>query len=861
MPRAGKGKPAGNGSGAVDSTGSSIVPEPVGLKALDNADNKTQKAKGKSKDKKAAKKQRKARTTFLGLIRDILFSALLIYSLFVCSPNQPITPDSHPICRALSTTQHRLVEPYILTPLRPALEHPAIAPYVKKVEPYRQKVITTGEVVINQTRTQWIRYVIPQWNKRVVPQWNERVVPELQKLEAKVEPYRAQVEREYHRAVAPRVRLVQYNLERWYQTSQPYINLAAQKAQTGYQTAKPYAIPVLQQFQQLMLQLYALFQEQRRKFVDPHLVTMWEKVTELSSGQAQQVKTQVYSAVSGAKELKSSLTSEAASSASSASATVSSASVSAQSIVSSVVAPEATAAKVATPLASVPASVVEAEVPATISSATSAWSDASESATETLSSASSVISSQAKGVSSSVSSVSSIVSEHGKDASSSVSSASSVVSTHAQDASSSVSSFLNEATSTVESVVAEVTGPSSSSSVVPPQPTSAPGGEDLDLNEFIEILGDIDAEEVESAPEETESEDIFASPTPSETAEDKEKKRAAVAEKRKDIMARHAKWEQELEGLIKEKRKALRKALVAVRKTAVGELKESKEINGEVEALVAEAEKFLKGADGYLKTLKKEERSVQDKERLWGKVLDRVEKKFEERIEKLSSLVNEWHGTVQYRELQEVNDVAEAVKDFAESAQANIGMDYAWLDDVDYHDWVRYHDLVRASENFTEQAYMIQNGSHPSPPVNPVSAALNDLEAEIKDIVTGFQTRLRGLKRSGARAFGGESDGADADAPTTPQSPTEGASILPVPDAEKKGAAIADGVPPVPVIGRSKGEVLEALGRVEAQEQTQPDVPGVSDSQETTPEEVVEQLVQDVEASESPAVTMGHGEL
>lgn len=850
LSRVAKGKSPANGAAAVDATGSSSVTQPVGLdQSDDGSGDKSQKSKSKSKNKKAAKKQRKARNSFFALIRDILFGVLLIYSLFVCSPDKPVTPDSHPICRALSASHHRIVEPYILTPLRPVLDHPSVAPYVQRVEPYRQKVITTGEFVIDQTRTQWIRRVIPQWNQRVVPQWNKFVVPELKKLEAKVEPYRSQLEREYHRAVAPRVRLAQYNLERWYRLSQPYITLAAQKAQTGYQVAKPYAIPALQRSRQVLLRVLAFLQEQRRQFVDPHVITLLGKVTELSTGKAQQIKSQVYTAVSSAREASSSLssrvqtasssareaessvTSKAATVASSASETLSSVASAAQSTASSLVSGVSAEFGVDTPLASPPATIVEAEVPSSYSSdpSTSSWSSAAESATETLSSVSSVIA------------------------------------THAEDASSSVASLVKEATSTVESLVAEVTGPSKTPSFVAPQPTSAPGGDDFELNEFIDILGDLDSDE----PEPFDTDDILDSmPTPSETAEEKEARRKRTAEKRRDITSRHAKWEEELEALIKAKKKELRKSLVALRKAAVTELKESKEIQGEVEGLVEEAEKFLKGADGYLKTLKKEDRSVQDKERLWGKVLDRVEKRFEERIDKVVGLVNEWHGTVQYREMQEVNDVAEAVKDLAERAQADIGMDYAWLDDVDYTDWVRYHDLMRASENFTQQALMIQNGTHPSPPINPVLPALNDLEAEIKDIVTGFQTRVRGLKRSGHRAFGGSNDEEDADnqdsedksdAPTTPQSPIPDASILPVPDPEKDTATGAA----LPVIGRSKEEVIDALGRAEEalKSQGQASSSTKTASQGVTPEEAVESLVQDVEAEAEKAAPSAHQEL
>lgn len=42
-----------------------------------------------------------------------------------------------------------------------------------------------------------------------------------------------------------------------------------------------------------------------------------------------------------------------------------------------------------------------------------------------------------------------------------------------------------------------------------------------------------------------------------------------------------------------------------------------------------------------------------------------------------------------------MDKLAGEIKDLAERAQADIGLDYAYLDDVTYHDWQRYHDLVR----------------------------------------------------------------------------------------------------------------------------------------------------------------------
>ena len=46
--------------------------------------------------------------------------------------------------------------------------------------------------------------------------------------------------------------------------------------------------------------------------------------------------------------------------------------------------------------------------------------------------------------------------------------------------------------------------------------------------------------------------------------------------------------------------------------------------------------------------------------------------------------------------------LADEVKDIADRAQADIGLDYAWLDDVTFEDWQRYHALDRSK-------YMVMN--------------------------------------------------------------------------------------------------------------------------------------------------------
>lgn len=34
------------------------------------------------------------------------------------------------------------------------------------------------------------------------------------------------------------------------------------------------------------------------------------------------------------------------------------------------------------------------------------------------------------------------------------------------------------------------------------------------------------------------------------------------------------------------------------------------------------------------------------------------------------------------------------VREVAEKAQVDLGLDYAWLDEVTYSDWQRYHSLI-----------------------------------------------------------------------------------------------------------------------------------------------------------------------
>lgn len=115
------------------------------------------------------------------------------------------------------------------------------------------------------------------------------------------------------------------------------------------------------------------------------------------------------------------------------------------------------------------------------------------------------------------------------------------------------------------------------------------------------------------------------------------------------------------------------------------------------------------------------------------------------------------------------------------------------------------------SDKFRDQAFSIQNGSHPSPPVNPLFDALEDLQSEVQDVVVGFQTRLRRIKRSGERAFGGADDASES---ADGSAPSPEVSILPIVPSEDESNLEPEAEPVV--IGRSEKEILESLGRAAA---------------------------------------------
>ncbi|KAJ3555490.1 hypothetical protein NM688_g2548 [Phlebia brevispora] len=857
-----------------------------------NVSVKKGKGKQKGKSKKGRESKAHKKTSFVEFLTRIFLLWFTIYTLSVCPNDDKL---KSPICRGLHEYRRLVLEPYILPPVQHALSHPAVAPYVDRAKPIVNRAIAvTTPIVVRAHREwttkvvpQWDRFVVPQWQKHVVPQWKRHVTPHLERAEQQLEPYIVKARTEYEHRLGPHLRVAAYRVYKFQQQARPYVVLAAHKTYDGYERAKPYAVPALQWLQRLLAQVSEFLGEKRRQFVDPHVKRIWERVNELSNGDVaqdakvrQKVSTTASSVLSStvvpvSSEAQASssgsnvphitpnpalpLTASATSVASSQETVVPTPEVtealpnivlsSGVSIASSVVSAAASAASAVSEKVLGSASMVGSAVPSVImeDAAPEASSAVEDSSLHPASSISVEIGSLASNI------------DNGASATHAQGSASEHEPIPSSEPTASVVPDQHESSSvTLDSRASDT----ASQIPVAPSAASSPGTEDTEDDFLAKFYAELGLDQDVLSERQESSESGTASPAAeTETEEEKAEKlrlrQEENAKKRTEITARHANWEKQLEDRIANNRKALRKALVASRKAAVQELKENVEIRKEIESLVDEAERYLKGAELYMANLKRENRPDEEKKAVWERVTEKVDKKFEDRLGQTETIVNGWYLKVVEQELQEVRRLAAEVKDISDRAQADIGLDYAWLDDVTYEDWQRYHDLERKSDNFIAQAQAIQDGTHPSPPVNPVLPAIEDLQNEVQDVTVGFETRLRRIKRKGERAFGATSDdNGEVDAPDAP--PDETVSILPI-ETDTPGDRDEAGLPAIPpvVIGRSKDEILSALGRAAENEARATSAPQDKDTQ---PEQVVAKLAEEAEAERSSSAVF-HEEL
>ncbi|CCO29238.1 hypothetical protein BN14_03243 [Rhizoctonia solani AG-1 IB] len=186
--------------------------------------------------------------------------------------------------------------------------------------------------------------------------------------------------------------------------------------------------------------------------------------------------------------------------------------------------------------------------------------------------------------------------------------------------------------------------------VVPdaPEPVAAATPEIDDLDAWVESL-----RSEKPAPPTPESEpQPVVELTEEELAEQKRLKAKATAEKRADIESRHAQFEQDLRTLGQSAAEDLETFLSAVRSVAAADL--SRRAKEHIDTLNKEADKGLKGTDAYLQKLKHTPQGGAIKIGMFDNLVEKVEKKFLETAQDVSSTISGWWSEMHEEEQKEV---------------------------------------------------------------------------------------------------------------------------------------------------------------------------------------------------------------
>ncbi|KAL5513274.1 hypothetical protein ACEPAH_3672 [Sanghuangporus vaninii] len=764
------------------------------------------KAKTKRRESKVSLRRKKRPSSWLDLFSRMFILAFLIYSLSVCP-----TADKQksPVCHALSEYRRLVLEPYVITPVQNLLHHPSVSPYTAPVIEKAQPILIRSKQEWNsRVVPKWKTYVVPQWEKRIVPTWNAHVSPQLAQFGTKVGPYVQRASDFYENHATPYLKQAQSAAYK----ARPYVLLAGAKTYDAYQVSKPYLARLYKELERVrpLVVEYVInpLASARRQYADPHVELLLEKIRELSSGARSSSGddgSPIFSStasrqVDGAGksiEVELPVASEpiAGSETLSSAASIVSASL---SLATGSSEPSPNVVSSRSPEAS--ESVTLASASSIISASLILGDEATESipgATYTPAPGPDLLLGQ-KAQSDSESKVnlrSDKVVENPRASDTETSSES------AAESSSVLEVSVDESTSSGSNKV-----PKADKSSVSPTDSS----KDDELDDLLAELG-LDLEE-------TISSDAL-SPEPSVVEESEEEKAAReakrlaeVAAKRRELEGRHTRWEEKLADTIEAQKVVLKEALAAIRRTGAAELKINLSIRAGIETLNSEAEKALRGTDAYFTKLRTGGKPVAEQARLWDRVLEKVQAKFDERVQDVEELVNKWYEEeVLSKEREEIDKASNAVRTVAEDAQADIGLDYAWLDDVTYMDWKRYHALIDKHGEFLHEQLALANGSHTDPYPNPVYDAFEDLRSEVQDITLGFETRIRRIKREGERAFAEERAEPERSA-SEPE-----VSILPVTDGGKKEDTAFQEVADA-ILGRSEEEVAAALGRAEEQQ-------------------------------------------
>ncbi|KAH8832817.1 hypothetical protein DL96DRAFT_1583499 [Flagelloscypha sp. PMI_526] len=792
------------------------------------------------KHKKPARAKKHYLVTSLSLF---LLNVLALYAFITCPTSR--NPNSNALCRSVLTYKHVVLDPYVLPAIQRVLSHPVAQPYVhkahrvqKQVEPYviksvevaRPVAYKAGELAGQAKVVAWDGIVVPQFHKHVVPQYQTHLGPYVDKLvnwyTTNVSPHisksQAIIVGTFNR-VNPYVRQI-------YDVVQPlavriWLNVKPQLVKL-WRFVRPYLIQLWSHIVRAAHSLLAQAGDLRKQYVDVHLYQIWEKAAELSrSGKPTSSSPAETAATTLEPTSSEPITSTP------------SVEVTSTSLVDPIIEPTSAEFEdlptVATPSdTSAPSSespdVVEAEIPSSEPSPVDAEPAVEESlASETLTTTSITATPSPLDEASSSSAV------HIDAIPSAVDAAEPVplvepVSTSASEA------VTSETANVVDDLFADLDDETPIPS--PPVPTPSSVTEALDIGDdlFDDIINlddepELEPVQIELTPEEQAEADRIAAEKAAEEEElAKKRKKEETAAKRKDIMSRHTEWEHKLEAAIEAGLLETREMLEAHRSAAAevlyGKYRDGKDVSGSpvrklIDSSADEGEKLLDGLEAFSKKLAKLDGDIGSKLKKWEKAIERVKEKFEaESLTAAKEGLFQYYSEVRSWEINLILERENSMKEYANVAQTDVGLDYVWLDDVTYKDWQRYHGLMRRARQYSEDIRMIQNGTHAVPCEDPISEAMVTVQSEMEDIISGFHTALMAVSDNGK-------DLLDPPPPEPVKDKEPEVSILPI-DPEPQSPSQESGSAPPPgvkqtdpdaFIGRGAEEVQAAFERAGAE--------------------------------------------
>ncbi|KZP01898.1 hypothetical protein CALVIDRAFT_552168 [Calocera viscosa TUFC12733] len=290
---------------------------------------------------------------------------------------------------------------------------------------------------------------------------------------------------------------------------------------------------------------------------------------------------------------------------------------------------------------------------------------------------------------------------------------------------------------------------------------------------------------------------------PAETSRPKYTKPSVeeLAEKRKGIEASHNKWEEMLHAIGQGAVERLQREIGRVRQTSSDKLlgDDGGEWGKELAAYEKEVGRVVEGVERYATKLHTEDRPDSEKTQLLSDVVAKVRIQVERWATDVESKLQTWWIASEAGITADVEKAEKNVMDIASEAQNELGMKYAWLEDVTAQDWKRYHALVddanQYSKSYRDLLYLAED--------SPLYKALADLTGHIQDVLLGFEARLALIRPSASAPVSGADDNDPLVSPDIAEEKPQAPMFLPGAMAQQAGSEA--------YLQRSKEEVEHAL--------------------------------------------------